>query len=512
MKEIRQLITIIRKKGQRSLQLVNQNFRKHETSKDNLLYESITNNELLTDEEAAQEVFNTDPSNRNYRNAKAKLKNKLFNHLYFLDYDKDIYSLHQKTAYEANHTLHQCKIMISEGATEIALRLLPPLIKNAQAHELSHIVVDALEILRDEHAKAGKLTPYRETADELKKYRKFHEVRQKCRELYAETVVHINKSVSAQNRIINKIPKNIESIRIEARKFNSHDLFILAAKLEITYNNICWNFRENIKLCSELEKKYLNVPNQEVSVDINKQEVAFQKIQAFLNLNDTKAGKAYAKQKLDIFKPGTDTWFSFMEYYFLVLMKGEQYEEASTIYRQARTNKNYNGLEENIKDRWNIYRAFLIFFNDSKILRWGFNLEEYLGDTPCFEKDYNGYNVATLTVQFLFLLREGMVDEIKRCVDEVIKYKSAHLDKRHNYRSSIFIRMLEIVVEKEFDFGRIEEKGDTYLKKLVNTPIPSDLQQDTEIIPYEILWQHILGILKTNKSYVHYRFYNIKAI
>jgi len=29
-----------------------------------------------------------------------------------------------------------------------------------------------------------------------------------------------------------------------------------------------------------------------------------------------------------------------------------------------------------------------------------------------------------------------------------------------------------------------------------------------EIIPYEILWQDILDILKNEKLYVHYRFYN----
>ncbi|MFP4090775.1 MAG: hypothetical protein ACLFUB_17405 [Cyclobacteriaceae bacterium] len=512
MKEIRQLVKIIRKKGQRSLQLVNQNFRKNETSKDNLLYESITSNELLTDEEAAQEIFGTDPSNRNYRNAKGKLKGKLFNHLYFLDYDKDIYSLYQKTEYESLHTLHQCKIMIMEGASEIALRLLPPLVKNAQEFELSHIAVEALEMLRDEQAKEGKLTPYKEASDELKNYLKFHEARLKCRDIYSDTIVYINKSVSAQNRIISKIPKAIESIRAEARKFNSKDLHVTSAKLEIIYNNICWKFRENVKLCTELEKKYLSCKNQEVNVDLDQKEIAFQKIQAYLNLNDTKAGKAYAKQKLSIFKPGSDEWFKFMEYYFLTLMKGESFTDASNVYRQVRTNKNYITLEDSIKDRWNIYRAYLIFFNDSKILRWGFNLEEFLGEVPCYQKEYNGYNAATLVIQFLFLLREGMVDQIRTCVEEAIKYKSAHLDKRHNYRSSIFIRLLEIVVEKEFDYSKIEEKGDTYYRKLLKTPIPSDLQQDTEIIPYENLWQHTLGILKTNKSYIHFRFYNIKAI
>ena len=38
MEELSDLATLVRQKGKRSIQLVNQNFRKNEKSKDNLLY------------------------------------------------------------------------------------------------------------------------------------------------------------------------------------------------------------------------------------------------------------------------------------------------------------------------------------------------------------------------------------------------------------------------------------------------------------------------------------------
>jgi len=512
MREIRQLIKIIKKKGQRSIQLVNQNFRKNETSKDNLLYEGITNNQFYTDETAAREIFDTDPGNRNYRNAKGKLKSKLFNNLYFLDYEKEEYTNFDKVRYESLHTLHQAKILIREGSSEIAIRLLNQLVRTCKEYELTNIGVDAFQLLRNEYAKDGKLTPFNETEEELLKFRKFQEAGLQCEKLYYENLVQIRKSVSAQNRILPRIPKAIENIRKEAKKYKSNRLKILAAKLEIDYNIINQNFKDNIKLCTELEKEFLNRPNKEISVDLNQDEIAFIKLQSYLNRADIKAGKPYAVKKIDAIKTGSDTWFSFSEYYFLLLMKAEQYEDASTLFRTVRTNKSFNNLPDNIKNRWHIYRAYLIFFNESKILRWGFNLEEFLENKPCFDRDLQGYNISTLNIQFLFLLRDENIELIKDCVEEIIKYKSAHLDKRHNYRSSIFIRMLEIVIDKEFDFEQIQEKGNTYYKKLLNTPIPSDLEQDTEVIPYQALWKHILDILKTNKAYIHYRFYNLKAM
>ncbi len=77
MEDLQHLVKIVKKKSQRSLQLVNFNFRKKETSKDNLLYQGIVNTAFNSDEDAARAIFKVDPGNRNYRNAKGKLRSKV---------------------------------------------------------------------------------------------------------------------------------------------------------------------------------------------------------------------------------------------------------------------------------------------------------------------------------------------------------------------------------------------------------------------------------------------------
>ncbi len=190
-------------------------------------------------------------------------------------------------------------------------------------------------------------------------------------------------------------------------------------------------------------------------------------------------------------------------------MREERYEEARALFRKVRTNKNYSALEEADAQRWFIYRAYLIFFNDAKILRWGFNLDEFTHQPPAFEND--SFTIAARVAQCLFLLREGRVEEVKTCVAKLSEYKSSHLDKRHNYRSSIFIRLLEIMVEKEFDFERVSEKGNSYYKKLIRNNIPNELATEVEVVPYQKLWMHLLSILRVHKVYLHYRFYHTKV-
>ena len=512
MEDILKLIDITKKRGQRSIQLVNQNFRKKEVSKDNQLYDGILSGKFDTDEKAAKVMFKAQPGNRNYRNAKGKLKQKLLNHLYFLDYDKSTYTLFNKCEYECLHLLHQCKILIREGANDIAIKLLPQLIKNAKQFECIEMVVESLTILRNEYARIGKTTPFYEIQKELDYYLAFKEALDASESEYYEILVYVNKSVSAQNRILSKIPDTVKAMKERASRFKSRQIDRLVFKLQSLYNELSWNFEENINLCSKIEEKYLRKDNSEIDINLSKKEVSLTKLKAYFSLKDAEQGGAYAQKSLKLFKSGTDHWFDFMEIYFLLMMKGEKYKKAGEIFRKVRTNKNYSNLQELQKEKWQIYRAYLVFVNDSKLLRWGFNLEEFVAKMPDYPKENAPFNTATLIIQYIYLLKEGNIEEVRKRIDALQQYNSTHLDKRHNYRNSIFIRLLSIVTEKEFNYELIEEKGRNYFSKLANTNIPTDPDSEMEVIPYEKLYAYILEYLKTNKIYVHYRFYNLNVV
>ncbi|MFW5700072.1 MAG: hypothetical protein ACOCWM_00145, partial [Cyclobacteriaceae bacterium] len=255
-------------------------------------------------------------------------------------------------------------------------------------------------------------------------------------------------------------------------------------------------------------KKYLQKSLSKISVDLNKHELAFTKLYSIFQQKQFDKGIAYSEKSLKMFKSGSSEWFKFIEYFFLTCMHAKKFQKAASLFRLIRTNKNFNQLTDEISDRWQIYRAFLIFFYETKLLKWGFDLEEFLQIDPEYPKELQGYSISILIAQFMYLLRDGRVNEVKQKIDALEKYSSVHLDKRHNYRNSIFIRMLSIIVDKEFNYELIAEKGDTYLKKLLRFNIPFDLKNEIEVLPFEDIWQYALDVLKTNKYYIHYRFYS----
>ena len=512
MEELLQLVSIVKHKGQRSLQLVNQNFRKKEKSKDNILYNGLLDNNFTEETEIAKVLFNTDPGNRNFRNTKAKLKQKLLNNLFFLDYQKSEYTSYQRTLYNCLNQIHQIRILIMEGANCVAIKRIPAIVKMALDYELYEFALEALLINRSEFSRLGKCTPLNLAEDEIKNIKPIIKVINDCEDTFYDTLVLMNKSLSSCEKIIDDIPKKIKKIEYQAKKLKLRRLDILAKKLNIAYNTFCQNHIENLKTCDYLESKYLNLDNSEIKVDLQYKELVFLKLHSLFVLNQDENGIEYANKVETIFKSGELDWFKFKEHQFLILMKAEKFHQATKVFRSVRINKNFHKIPSIDQDRWKIYRVYLLFVNDSKLIKWGFDIDQFKNSIPAFEKEYQGYNVAILIIQFLLYFREADIKNLKIKLDELSKFSSVHLDKRHNYRNSIFIRMLEIIMEKEYNYKLIAEKGATYLKKLINSQIPPDWSQELEVIPYEKLWEYVLNILNTNKYYLHYRFYNIHEV
>lgn len=512
MEELQELVKIVRHKSQRSIQLVNQNFRKKQKSKDNLLYEGILKDNFQSDEIASSELFNSIPGNRNYRNTKARLKQKLLNHLYFLDYNKAGYTGYQKAKYECYHSLHQIKILIMEDAGCLALKRLPQLIKTALDFEFIEIAIEGLLMVRNELSHQGKCTPLSNSETEIDRLKPLHKAIIEGEEIYHDTIVMINKSISSSRKIVDEIPDRINALQEMAKKYHSKRLDLLAKKLKLASNRINHDYACNLAICNDIESRYIPQDISKVMMDLDPKEIAFIKLHSLYALNHSEEGIHYAAKKSNIFKSGSDGWFKFKEYHFLLFMKAEKFNQATKVFRTVRINKNFNGLSKGDRERWMIYRAYLLFVNDAKLIKWGFDIEEFKKNDPKFPKKLLGYTIATLIIQFLFYLREGNIKEVRNKMEHLTKYSSIHLDKRHNYRNSIFIRMLEIVLEKEFNSELVEEKSVTYYQKLVDSQIPPDLQQELEIIPYEKLWEFMIQILKTNKYYIHYRFYNYSEV
>ena len=192
-------------------------------------------------------------------------------------------------------------------------------------------------------------------------------------------------------------------------------------------------------------------------------------------------------------------------------MNGKKFDLAGEYFRAVKIDKNFNLQEDLQKEKWYIFRAFLIYYNDEKLVKWGFNLNHFLNFSLDFPKEYQGYSIAVLVIRFLYFLRDGDLRGLNITLTELDKFNSSHLDKRSNYRNSVFIRLINLVPENDFSYDIVKEKGQVYLQKLKKTHIPQESFTDLEVYRYHYMWEEVLSILKTNKEYVHFKFYHFST-
>ncbi|MEM7550629.1 MAG: hypothetical protein AAF363_13185 [Bacteroidota bacterium] len=229
---------------------------------------------------------------------------------------------------------------------------------------------------------------------------------------------------------------------------------------------------------------------------------------AYLIKRDFGEGFPYSQKGSKYFSKGSKEWVAFLEYAFLLSFKTKHYDEASEIWLQVRDSGAFKLIPKLDLERWELYRTYLAYFVDHKSIHWGFKVEEFLSLQAFYPKEKEGYNTAFLMIQLLFLFREEEIEAIEQKVEELEEYSSEALSKKVNYRNSVFIRMLRIMLDQEFSHYYTIEKAAFYREKLNDDAVEEDFYNYIEIIPYEDLWEIILNYLKEKKRFVHYRFYN----
>ena len=104
--------------------------------------------------------------------------------------------------------------------------------------------------------------------------------------------------------------------------------------------------------------------------------------------------------------------------------------------------------------RWDLYtartsilccrRSALTTARQRQLAQWVLQLPEY-------SRDKRGHNVAILVLQLLHFLRERNLEAVLLRLERLRKYQQRHLYEASTLRSRLFLRLLQLIVEKNFD-------------------------------------------------------------
>ncbi|AMJ66947.1 hypothetical protein AXW84_17065 [Hymenobacter sp. PAMC 26628] len=199
------------------------------------------------------------------------------------------------------------------------------------------------------------------------------------------------------------------------------------------------------------------------------------------------------------FHPSSGNWFYFQEHFLLLALHAGDYVQARQVLQTATGNASFGKQRAAAQQRWELFRAYVDFVQPparpTPVRRQ--QMEQWALTIPEYSRDKRGHNVAILVMQVLYFLRQRDLDAVLLRADRLRKYQQRHLREAANLRTRLFLRLLLLIVEQEFDPVRSARQAATLLKQLEDAPPPGEAFAEVEIIPYETLWQLALQELRT---------------
>ncbi|MEZ5013129.1 MAG: hypothetical protein R2794_02450 [Chitinophagales bacterium] len=376
----------------------------------------------------------------------------------------------------------------------------------AVTYKFSDMIVNCARILMGHASLTGNEKDYETYAALIKDAMRDLDAEIQAEEMYQRLTINFTSSASPKNELIGKADMYLKQANALCETTDSYNVHYLRYQIWILNAQIKQQFDETIKACEEAEKYLQRNPN--FNQRMKMANLALIKINTYLQLRDYENGRKNAEKCLDLVPEGSNNWFVFLEYYFLLAMHTENYINAAGIYIKVINHPRFSYTTEDHQEKWKIFEAYINYIfeteNISKELltndpsKRKFRLLKFLNEVPNFTKDKRGYNVSILVIQILYLLEKGEYTNIINRAEALNVYCSRYLRKDDSYRSSCFLKMLLTMVKEDFGYERTKQMAQKYLRKMSEGDAEgNNMVNEWEIIPYEILWEKVLNRLKS---------------
>jgi len=128
-----------------------------------------------------------------------------------------------------------------------------------------------------------------------------------------------------------------------------------------------------------------------------------------------------------------------------------------------------------------------------------FRVASFLNKVATSTRNKKGENIQILVIQALFsILRKKYDDAIDRTAG-LEAYCNRYLKEDENIRNNCFFKLLLITIKSGFNRRLAQKKGEHIFQRMKAATEKSKLN-NTELIPYEVLWSILLKHLNVTKS------------
>jgi hypothetical protein len=507
MDSLSELIRLVTKKRIKKVELFDESSR-NKSSNYFKLFEGIHSGQYRSDQDAARDIYDCDPSEKKYLILKTRLKQKLLNTLFFLDFEDESIPEYQNALYECNKQLYCAKVLLMSGSKRIAIPTLEKTLRRAQETQLTDIELECAKILRGHFS----------TTNQYKEFLIFKGIAEQAEQklhaenlsdkYYQELIAIYAKSKANRAKVKKLAEKYYKVLQEDFKRYDSIKLSMNYFRIRTMFHQFSDDYQAAVEATNQTEEYVRRTLKFQPPSRL--EELAIQKMNFYLHLKDFPSGEAHAKSAANVFEEGNANWFTFQEYYFLLCMHSEQYMRAAEVFHSVVDRPNFRLLPDGKKERWRVFQAYIHYIYKTQKIReirpviqnakTHFRLNEFLLEKPVFAKEKRGLNTAILSVQVLFLLEKMEIEPLNACVTALEEYCRRYPKKDGNFRSECFISLLVNMRNENYRFYQTRKASEKFYEEMKSMMMEyHGGNRALEVLPYEFMWNRVLEKLKSYK-------------
>ncbi|MEM7548823.1 MAG: hypothetical protein AAF363_04065 [Bacteroidota bacterium] len=494
MEELTKLMDIVTERSKKVLPIIESNASSFEDNKEFQLYELVRSSENPTDDDLAKKMYNTSAEDPRFKMLKHRLRNRLLNHLFFIDFKDDQSPVAYQHEQEALNQYYYIQTLLKKGDFKLAEKLINKNLSFTKELEFTNLYVMTLEKLMWLFSHQRKVNHYDEVESDYKDAVALRNIEEECEQAFLSSKLRFKKSNNSRKKNQELTLESIKKLEKAFKQTNSYNIFEQYYKLKVLYHRQLGEFKELLAFSEEINDLY-----DEDKLNKQRFDIKYNQLSQILSLLKTKSfkeGIKYCQFYQNSFDKSTKEYFQYMELYFLLYMYTENSAKAYEIMREVNKNAYFDNLSSNYKLKWGLYKSYLFLAKPDKRLLKSFDADFFFKNDSKFKKKQKGLEIATLILRYVVAVENNQLDEILPIVDRFRKFSTLQLYNPANIRTRLFTKFLTLIYEKEFDYQTCLSRSEVPLSKLKSAPLPGDESIEIEVIPYESLWQRVLDSLK----------------
>ncbi|MBK8557083.1 MAG: hypothetical protein IPL65_15515 [Lewinellaceae bacterium] len=462
------------------------------------LFDAIADGSVATDEQAGQLLFGSDRVSAKLQSLKTRLRDRLIDVVFLLDFRDTGFTDRQKAYFECNKKWSSAMVLLSKGIKITSIDLLERLLKHTTHFEFTEITLNILYSLRLHYGTIqGDPKKYELYREEYTRQQQIWMKENNAEELYTHFVSHYIASRATKEEMVDQAKAYYARVAPDMAACDAFRLHLCGRLLELMVYSSENDYTRSAEAC-EAAIRFFEAKPYNSSLPL--QAFYYQLVVCYVQLKEFERGAAIITRYQEIYEEGSYNWFKLQELFFLLAMHTQHYEDAFSTYERVIGHARLSAQPEVIQETWKIYEAFAHYLVQvgkvEQIPSQRFKLSKFLNDIPQYSKDKQGMNIPILIAQILFMFAEGKHANTVDRIEAINKYCSRYLKKNDTFRSNCFIKMLLQIPDAGFHREAVIRKSDKYLDMLRAVPMEiANQSHGIEIIPYEDLWDMTLEML-----------------